>query len=633
MTMTDSASLAQERTKSQRKHHRPSLRRRLIWVVVAAVLLLVGYKTVRVGVYGWQAYRSGTALLSAAGQDPSLEELPRVQASLGKLAVATAGLDRELRVFAPLLHKMGFLPRVGGTLAAAPELLSAGSELTALGSRALDALGPALRAQEDPASLDGLLAAVVMAAPDLAALSGEAETATSSLVSIPAEQLPPELGDKLSKVQMLAPALASGLEMTPGIPALLGFDRPATYLLLVQNNQELRATGGFITAVGTLTLDRGRPTDLSIKDSYQIYNQESQYSWAPEPMQRYMNIDLLLLRDANWSPDFPRTAQLAKAIYAQDAGQSVDGVVSADLRAVQLLFEALGPLTVPGAEEPITAANIMEQLKRFFEKPTESGAVLSSEVSGEWWAQRKDFMPALAGAALGRLSSGQVNYSALVEKSLRALNEGAIQIWVDDSDVASQLAKVGWDGGVHPEEGADFLLYVDTNMGYNKVDAVMERALTHQVSWPEGPDKPALVKTSMAYRHPIEAPDHECDPTPRYGDSYDEMTQRCYFDYVRLYAPGGSELIDVEGVQPDSVSSQRGESGTQVFSGYFVMKPGDEHTVTFTYRLPADITPDGYRLVVQKQSGVTPTPLTVRAGAHTLDTVLTEHRLTWAGQN
>ncbi len=633
MTMTDSVSPTQERTKTQRKRRRPTLGRRLIWVAFAAVLLMAGYKVARIGVYGWQAYRSGTALLSAAGQDPSLDELPRIQASLDKLAVATAGLDRELRIFAPLFHNMGFLPRMGGTLAAAPELLTAGSELTALGSQALDALGPALRAQDNPGSLDGLLAAVAMAAPDLAALSDEAETAAETLAGIPADQLPPNLGGKLSKAQMLAPALAGGLEMASGIPTLLGFDRPATYLLLVQNNQELRATGGFITAVGTLALDQGRPTDLNIKDSYQFYNKESQYSWAPEPMQRYMNIDLLLLRDANWSPDFPRTAQLARAIYAQDVDQTIDGVVSADLRAAELLFEALGPLTVPGADEPITAANIMEQLKRFFEKPVDSGASLGSEISGEWWLQRKDFMPALAAAALARLSSGQVDYSALVEKSLQSLNEGAIQIWVDDDEVAAQLAKTGWDGGVHPEEGADFLLYVDTNMGYNKVDAVMERALTHEVSWPEGAGEPALVKTSMTYRHPVKAPGQECDPTPRYGDSYDEMTQRCYFDYVRLYAPGGSNLIDVEGVETDSIGSQRGESGTQVFSGYFIMKPGDEHTVTFTYRLSAEITPDDYRLVVQKQSGVAPTPLTVRAGAYTLDTTLTEHRMIWTGQD
>jgi hypothetical protein len=342
-----------------------------------------------------------------------------------------------------------------------------------------------------------------------------------------------------------------------------------------------------------------------------------------------MNFDLLLLRDAYWSPDFPRTAQLARALYAPDEGQSGGGVVSADLRSAELLFEALGPLTVPGADEPITATNIMEQLKRFFEKPVKSDASLNSKVSGEWWQQRKDFMPALAGAALARLSSGQVGYSALVEKSLQALNEGAIQIWVDDDEVAAQLAKAGWDGGIQPEEGADFLLYVDTNMGYNKVDAVMERALTYEVSWPGGPDEPALAKTSMTYHHPVEAPGHVCDPRPRYGDSYDEMTQRCYFDYVRLYTPGGSELIDVEGVQPDSATSQRGESGTEVFSGYFIMKPGDEHTVTFTYRLPPGITPDNYRLVVQKQSGVAPTPLRVEVGAHTLDTTLTDHRMVW----
>ena len=95
---------------------------------------------------------------------------------------------------------------------------------------------------------------------------------------------------------------------------------PRTYLVLIQNNHELRATGGFIAAVGRVTVDKGRMTALDFADSYTVYSDKSTYPLAPKPMQQYMHIPLLLMRDANWSPDLPTTAEVARALYAQETG-------------------------------------------------------------------------------------------------------------------------------------------------------------------------------------------------------------------------------------------------------------------------------------------------------------------------
>ena len=60
-------------------------------------------------------------------------------------------------------------------------------------------------------------------------------------------------------------ALRDGLELAQALPSLLGADKPAEYLLLAQNPDELRATGGFIGAVGVLTLDQGRPGEIAME--------------------------------------------------------------------------------------------------------------------------------------------------------------------------------------------------------------------------------------------------------------------------------------------------------------------------------------------------------------------------------
>ena len=429
---------------------------------------------------------------------------------------------------------------------------------------------------------------------------------------------------------------AAGIQIAPLLPELLGFEKPHTYLLLLQNNQELRATGGFITAVGRITMDKGRVTELVFDDSYAIVRDDVDHPLAPEPIKRFMNIEILFLRDSNWSPDFPTTARLASQLYAQDVGVQVDGVVTIDLRAVELLVGALAPLEVPGGEVALTGENVLDEIMHFWDRPptSEVGDEVQTDTLIErkdWLYQRKDFIPLIAESAISRIQSGDFNPMQLIDSITSALNERAVQVWLADPAAAAMMARQGWDGRLRPEAGSDFVALVDTNMGYNKVDAVLERALSHTVTWPNGPEAPAQATVAVTYNHPMDVVDESCSPWTDYGTlaSYSGMIGRCYFGYVRLYVPGGSELVSLQGVEVDSISSQAGERGTEVFAGYLSLKPGEEHTVTFTYTLPPTITVDNYQLVVQRQSGAGPLPLAIAVDDTHFDMTLTDGRMLW----
>ncbi len=210
------------------------------------------------------------------------------------------------------------------------------------------------------------------------------------------------------------------------------------------------------------------------------------------------------------------------------------------------------------------------------------------------------------------------------------MNERAVQIWMADPMAADQLAALGWDGSLQPEPDTDFLALVDTNMGYNKVNAVVKPILHYAVVWPADTTQPGLATATITYTHPITQPDPVCQATPYYGATYADMIQRCYFNYVRLYVPGGSKLIGTEGLDEDSVSSGRGEHNLRLFAGYFILHPGEQRVVTFRYALPVNLKPDGYTLVMQRQSGASPLPLTVRLQKNELVTMLVDGRLEWA---
>ncbi len=434
-------------------------------------------------------------------------------------------------------------------------------------------------------------------------------------------------------------ARADALRTPPSLPAaapdapagalgLLGADRPRTYLILVQNNHELRPTGGFISAVGRLTLDKGRIVELQFNDSYDIFQFGVDYPPAPTAMQDYMAIPYLTFRDANWSPDLPTTTELIRAIYTRDTGESFDGLITVDLSALKLFVDALGPLNVPGIDAPLTGETVISQVMELWARPAD-GAGLGEGDLNAWWNQRKEFIPQVAQAALQKVQSGNVNYLALAAAALRALNQRALQVIVDEPTTEAILAAQGWDGALQPNQHGDYLAVVDMNMGYNKVDAVINRSLAYTVTWPAAADQPGQATLALTYLHPLDVVDEGCDPAPRYGDDYHDMIERCYFDYVRVYAPAGSVLGEVSGLEAGSAASQRGERGTQVFSGCFVQPPNRSHTVTFNYTLPPHIRPDGYSLVLQRQSGTAALPVRLSVAGVEDDFVLDAGRKTW----
>ncbi len=604
----------------------------LLRVVAIVLLLVLAYKVVRVGLHGMAAYNSAAQLRQVAGGDLDTGSLARIQPSLDQAARSTAALEREMRPFAPILRLARVVPGVGPTIAAMPDLLVAGKEYAFIANESLRLVTEEQAAQLE-APLQQLAAQTLAANPETFSILGERATiARQSLRRIDAAGLLPVAAEPVAQLQSISELVEAGLALSPQAADLLGFEGPRTYLVLVQNNHELRATGGFISAVGLVTLENGVPGDIELTDSYNISRDDVDHPWAPEPMQEHMGIDLVFIRDSNWSPDLPTSGNLARTLYNQDAGALVDGVITVDLRAVELLVGALGPLKVKGSEERVTGENLVDQIKLFWDRPIETGDTKESAGMQEWWKQRKDFMPALAQAALNRIRSGNYDPLAVADAAKAALDERAIQIWMANPDADAIFAAHGWNGALQPVDGADLLALVDTNMGYNKVDSVLERSLDYVVAWPDGEYQPALADVTITYRHPVEVPGHVCDQTPRYGDNYDAMIERCYFDYVRLYVPAGSELLDAEGLNPDSVEVSLGENGTAVFSGYFEMLPGTEHSVRFQYRLPANISPQDYRLAVRRQAGSG--PLSVRAGvaSQQLDTQITGGQFVWEPQ-
>ncbi len=425
--------------------------------------------------------------------------------------------------------------------------------------------------------------------------------------------------------------LPASVQAATGFPDLFGMRKPVTYLLLFQNNHELRGTGGFISAVGELQISRGKIESLTSADSYTVFDERVIYPPAPAPIQRYLKAEILVFRDANWSPDLPTSARTALQLYELSNDSDIDGVVTIDLDAVRILIDALDGIQIEGVETTITGDNVVEIIKQLWGNPLGTEQTLQSN-QGEWWRERKDFIPVLAEAMLERIKSGKFNPLAIVTAGTTALKQRSVQIWLKDPAGSKQLAELGWDGSLHTVSGSDFVGLVDANVGFNKVNAAVTRTLDYAVTWPDS--GPGVAVATVTYTHPVDKPEVICDPSPRYGSGYDDMIARCFFNYVRLYVPRGSKLISIEGVDESSITSQRGEARTQVLAAFFSMNAGETHTVRFTYELPASLQAEGYQLILQRQAGTGPLPITLTVGdAAAYSETFTDNWLEWSPKN
>ncbi|MFH2019530.1 MAG: DUF4012 domain-containing protein, partial [bacterium] len=134
------------------------------------------------------------------------------------------------------------------------------------------------------------------------------------------------------------------------LPTLLGNPEPVRYLLLFQNDAELRPTGGFLTAYATLNVLRGKITPGVSEDIYSLDSSFRGKVPAPDPIKKYLPLVYTwYLRDMNLSPDFKVSMDTFTKYYNQTPiAPEVDAVIGIDTDFMVSLLKILGPIGVPG---------------------------------------------------------------------------------------------------------------------------------------------------------------------------------------------------------------------------------------------------------------------------------------------
>ncbi|MDB5082972.1 MAG: hypothetical protein JWP00_4896 [Chloroflexi bacterium] len=610
---------------------------------VTLVLLLLGLY----GFFTFNAVRShitsGTAHFQAAVDQARNDSASLNLATLDKLKQELSAGEKDFRQareaagpVALVLPLFGWLPGPGYDLSQLPGFLEIAEKTAKSGVLVLDGASPALAAFDPNAPTSGpagstasgklTQAALALARPEAQANFNQASILLAEIADRRAGLDRSRLGldqtrKAVDQLDQQLPALRDGLqlarELPPLLPAVLGTDKPVSYLTLIENSDELRATGGFISAVGLLTLDKGKLSLSDFSDSYGVDNQAVKPETPPAPLAHYMKAGQFLLRDANWWPDFPTSARKVAELYQLHQGRAVDNVLAVDSRAVAYLFEALGPLDLPSYNERLTAENFEERLRFYYLPP---GTVQN----GEWWHQRKAFMGVVLTGLLGKLNGASARDFIKVATSLgQAVTEKHLQIYSTNPDLQKQLSQRNLAGAQLPPPAADsgynlndYLMLVDSNVGFNKVSPNVERKAAYQFS-SGGPGASLFASLTLTYTNKAGVREGttagECVKIIKYDSSYESMMNGCYWNYLRVYVPAGSRLLNSNGFPADDPPATGQENNLTFFASQLVVPPGETVTVTLNYILPGALPEKpAYRLDVQKQAGSRATPLTVK---------------------
>ena len=609
-----------------------------------SVLLLLGLTLLLW--LGIKAWRIGRAVQSLLAQQTAVQAM--LENGLTNInpadAVAMARtvrtdflvLQDETAFLMPLTPRLGWVPKVGPLLIAAPELVTLGDAATETAVYASESLAPLLTILQAEDSANNQLPQLIKALAD--ARPGLAQTAVSldRVAAARAEidnvaDFPDQVQQLVAQADAWLPIAQDSLTVVQILPEIMGLNGRRTYLLLAQNEDELRATGGYISGVGTLTLENGDIQSLTFQnaDQFDVQNlieNSGLYDYPPQPLYEIMGAEYFLLRDTNYWPDFPYSAEQAIELYQRvEPAPAIDGVIAIDQEFIRLVVAATGPVTVAATGEVINAQNTIESFRNSFN-------IKDGQTFNEWYQNRKAFLTTFSSAILEKVQGdfGAIDPIALVQNMHQALASRHLQLYMVNPQETAVLDQLNWDGRLENTAGQDFLLVLDTNMGFNKANMHIERSTHYQIALNADGSAQAVLTLDYAHTHP---PGNEngCLQKMSYADTptYEEIADRCYFDFLRVYTPPGATLVNATGhaisegillggrpwMKPPATVSEFANFTT--FTNFMMVPRGEMLSTEFSYTLPASVVQqeDGrstYQLQLRKQAGTSGQPVTVQ---------------------
>lgn len=373
----------------------------------------------------------------------------------------------------------------------------------------------------------------------------------------------------------------AALNLTGKFQSIAGNSYDKKYLLVFQNNAEIRATGGFIGTYGIITIGGGKLKNIFVDSIYNPDGQISKKIEPPEPLKRITSN--WTMRDANWYPDFPTSAKNISNFYELEGGFTPDGIIALDTKLFLDLLEITGPIKLPGHGVEINKDNFISttQYKTSVDyDPNQNNP--------------KKFLADFAPLLLEKLSSPDPDQQKkILGVLLNNIQEKHVQFYSPQDDIQRSLVDLDVAGQIKNIPNFDYFAYIDSNIGGFKTNDKIKESLTHTIEIDE--DGFPIHEVQIARKH----------------DGNYEWPSGTNWAYMRFYLPKGSQVLTAEDFNQNNNTSTKvndlnvyEEGEKTVIGTWQIINPGDAITLKIKYKSSAKIGLSSYKFLIQKQAGV-----------------------------
>jgi hypothetical protein len=587
-------------------NHAPAPRRRRRWPwVLAGVFVIVGAVGAVGGVFALQAFEVRDNLLTAKAKLGAIPEMAaagnqdKIEAVADDVLALTTASDEIVQ--SPLWDAASAVPVVGVNVAA----VKSATEATHILVR--DAMPPALQllstAQIDKLKVEGgginldpFRGAIEM----LPAVSQAIADAESHVAAIDRKELLPvvddAVGQLLDVMEQAGPALEMVEKYLPTLLQVAGSEGPRTYLVVFQNNAEIRATGGNGATSAVISVDNGK-IQMREDETTAYFHLAGVNGWLEHPMPEstlsMYEFDFdVYAQNYTRTPDFPTSAQMYRSLWQTNVGGDIDGVIAIDPVVLANLLVATGPITLEDGSQ-LTSENVVKALlSDSYERFGKDGLAADA------------YFADVAGKAFETIASGKWDPMTMIEQLQKSIEEQRIYMWFPREAEQAISAELNVDGALATDNtkttqvGA-FLV----NASYSKLEYYLSsktditcdpaaRTVTTTVTLTSAVPGYGLSGYTLAWRN------------PELG--LDRTTM--ILDVLSYAVPGGTITSNPENGDFYDWTRTGSEAGRQGKSITMTLAMGETKTVSFTSTLPeGELAP----LEVRFTPTVTQTPVTI----------------------
>lgn len=570
--------------------------------------------------------RDVAAIAKQTGISLKNQDLADAKDGLGKTRVAFTDLASEYNKIMPLQS----VPFLGA-------YVSDGSHAIKAGFAALDASDKAIEAIEPNADLLGFkkggkfvqgtaderiqTAVKTMTAltPKINDMAKSIDIMRTELDNVDPGRYPdhigntsirPRIASMKTTIEDAANLFVNAQPLLTNLPSLLGQPVSKRYLVIFQNDKELRSTGGFITAYAQFRFDQGKIVLERSDDIYSLDNGMTKKFPAPrEILTFHKDVFNMYLRDSNLSPDFKTSMQNFESLYKYSSGsEKIDGIISLDTHVLIETLKILGPENIGGrvysadVDKRCDCPRAIYELEDYSSRPVNYVRTARKDEVGV-------LMQNLLHKSLG-VSPGQY-WGKLFQMMIAEIQQKHILAYFHDSPTQLGAESFNMGGRIMTAtetaslfkykegQGWDYLSVINSNMAGAKSNMFVSQKYTKDIT--VNADGTVTTKLIVEYKNPY--PGSDCN-LERGGLCLNAPLR----NWVRVYTPPGSKLVSSKGTQnPKDASAATMTSytdlGKTVFEGFLIVNPLGSARLELSYTSPVKSTDGKYHLLIQKQPG------------------------------